>query len=451
MVKMSDFDVFSNRWEITGKITLVTPLRIGGGQNAGAYSLSQSPVLLSYDAQTQTAQPYVPGSSLKGVLRSTMERIIRTLNENKSCIAVGERRVVNNVLCGKSDCVPCSIFGSQKSGASIRVQDAHLCDDVGFGDVLDERPHCATLYDTRNDSYKMQMDQRGKFEKPRINLRMEEVVAANTSFDLNINIDNVNDRDIGLLLLALEEFNHKRCHLGGGVSRGHGFANIEDLKVIKKTVDSDKRSFFNFSEEQCDIDKLRDHAKDYLRNIDDGNEVSRRDFDIYYRAYQTKGMSGHLVVEYKLTTLKKFQMPGVDERTVTNYGVPVIPGSTIKGFLRHKLIKDGVAASTIDEVFGSMRGNNQHSSRLLVSDAYPDNDFAEPDKIPENTTLTMWVVFDNVESNEVDLIDDILTSRQVITGKRIAGVRKDKPADNNEVKFSAVGVERFNISKYLGE
>jgi len=448
---MSDFDVFSNRWEITGKITLVTPLRIGGGQNAGAYSLSQSPVLLSYDAHTQTAQPYLPGSSLKGVLRSTMERIIRTLNEKKSCIAVGEIRAVNNVLCGKSDCVPCSIFGSQKSGASIRVLDAHLCDDVRFGDVLDERPHCATMYDSRSDPYEMQMVLRGNFKVPKTILRMEEVVAANTSFYLNINIDNVNDRDIGLLMLALEEFNYKRCHLGGGVSRGHGFADIEDLKVIKKTIDSDDELFFNVSEEQCDIDKLRDHAKDYLRSIDDENEMNRRDFDVYYRAYQRKGVSGHLVVEYKITTLKKFQMPGVDESTVTNYGVPVIPGSTIKGFLRHKLIKDGVAASTIDEIFGSVSGNKQHRSRLLVSDAYPDDDFAESDMIPENTKLTMWVVFDNVETDEVDLINDILTSRQVITGKRIAGVRKDKPADNNEVEFSAVGVERFNIAKYLGE
>jgi len=449
VVNMSDFDVFSNRWEITGKITLVTPLRIGGGQNAGAYSLSQSPVLLSYDAQTQTAQPYVPGSSLKGVLRSTMERIIRTLNENKSCIAVGDRRAVHNMLCGKNDCVPCSIFGSQKSGARIRVQDAHLCDDVRFGDVLDERPHCATLYDTRNDSYKMQMDQRSKFEKPRINLRMEEVVAAKTSFDLNINIDNVNDRDVGLLMLVLEEFNYKRCHLGGGISRGHGFANIDNPKVIKKTVESDERSFFNVSEKQCDIDQLRNYAKEYLKSIDDGNEVERRDFDGYYRAYQTKGMSGHLVVKYKITTLKPFQMPGVDEDTVTNYGVPVIPGSTIKGFLRHKLIKDGVPASTIDEIFGSVSGNDQHRSRLLLSDAYPDDDFSVTNMIPENTILTMWAVFDNVEDNEVDLINNILTSPQVITGKRIAGVRKDKYADHNRVEFSAVGVERFNVSKYL--
>lgn len=446
---MSDFDVFGNRWEITGKITLVTPLRIGGGQNAGAYSLSQSPVLLSYDAQTQTAQPYIPGSSLKGVLRSTMERIIRTFNENESCIAVGDRRAINNVLCGKSECIPCSIFGSQNSGASIRVLDARLSDGVEFVNVLDERPHCATLYDTRSDPYEMHMIRRGNFKVPKTILRMEEVVAADTSFDLNINIDNVNDRDVGLLLLALEEFNHKRCFLGGGVSRGHGFADVEYIKVIKKTIDSNDQSFFNVSEKQCDIDKLRNHAKDYLRSIDDGNDVNRRDFDVYYHAYQTEGIMGHLVVKYKLTTLKKFQMPGVDEITVTNNGVPVIPGSTIKGFLRHKLIKDRVAASTIDEMFGSVSGNNQHSSRLLISDAYPDDDFAGRNMIPENTILTMWVVFDNVEANEVDLINDILTSNQVITGKRIAGVSKDKPADKNYVKFSAVGLERFNIIKYL--
>ncbi len=237
--------------------------------------------------------------------------------------------------------------------------------------------------------------------------------------------------------------------MGGGVSRGHGFADVEDIKVIKKTIDSNDQSFFNVSEKQYDIDMLRNHAKDYLRSIDDGNDVNRRDFDVYYHAYQTEEIMGHLVVKYKLTTLKKFQMPGVDEITVTNNGVPVIPGSTIKGFLRHKLIKDRVAASTIDEMFGSVSGNNQHSSRLLISDAYPDDDFAGRNMIPENTILTMWVVFDNVEANEVDLINDILTSNQVITGKRIAGVSKDKPADKNYVKFSAVGLERFNISKYL--
>ena len=454
---MSDFDVFKNRWEVSGKITLVTPLRIGGGQNAGAYSLSQSPVLLSYDAQTETAQPYIPGSSLKGVLRSTMERIIRTFNENESCVAVGNTREVNDVLCGKDDCVSCSVFGSKKSGASVRVQDCHLSDSVIFGDVLDERPHCTTLCDTRNDLYEKQMgtQRRGNqtFEVPKTIMRVEEVVAANTSFDLNINLDNVDERDIGMLLLALDEFNHKRCHLGGGVSRGNGFADVEELKVIKKSVSSDKELLFEISEEQQDIDQLRATAKDYLRNIDDGDDVVRRDFDVYYHAYTPitkERLDGNLVIKYTLTTLKKFQMPGADEATVTNYGVPIIPGSTIKGFLRHKLIEDKVNASTIDEMFGSVRGNNQHRSRIMVSDAYPNSDFAGRDMIPEGTNLTTWVVFDNVEENEVKLVNDILLKPQVITGKRIAGVGKDKPADKNEVRFGAVALDRFTTKKYLG-
>lgn len=449
---MSDFDVFKNRWEISGKITLVTPLRIGGGQNAGAYSLSQSPVLLSYDAQTETAQPYIPGSSLKGVLRSTMERIIRTFNENESCVAVGEKKAVNNVLCGNDNCVPCLVFGSQKSGASIRVQDCCLSDGVIFGDMLDERPHCTTIYDTRSDPYKMQMktQRRGDrtFEVPKTIMRVEEVVAANTSFDLNINMDNLDEREVGMLLLALDEFNYKRCHLGGGVSRGNGFADVEELKVMKKSVNSSEESFFNILEEEQDIDQLRNCAKDHLRSIDDGNDVKRRDFDVYYRAYQPSGMSGHLVVKYNLTTLKKFQMPGADEATVTNYGVPVIPGSTIKGFLRHKLIEDKVDVSTIDEMFGSMRGNR---SRIMVSDAYPNSDFSGKDMIPEGTQLTMWVVFDNMKENEVNLVNDILIKSQVITGKRIAGVGKDKPADKNKVRFEAVPpLGRFTAKKYLG-
>ena len=287
-----------------------------------------------------------------------------------------------------------------------------------------------------------------EFEVPKTIMRVEEIVAANTSFDLNINMDNVDEHDVGMLLLALNEFNFKRCHLGGGASRGNGFADVEGLKVVKKSVRSGEESLFEISEEQQDIDQLQKSAKDYLRNIDDGNEVKRRDFDVYYRAYQPSGMSGHLVVKYNLPTLKNFQMPGADEATVTNYGVPVIPGSTIKGFLRHKLIDDNVDASTIDELFGSMRGNR---SRIIVSDAYPNSEFSGRDMIPEGTQLTLWIVFDNVEENEVKLVNDILVKPQVITGKRIAGVGKDKPADKNEVRFGAVPpLGRFSVAKYLG-
>lgn len=242
---MIDLDSFSNRWEISAKLTLITPMRIGGGQNAGAYSLSQAPVMLSYDAQTGTALPYIPGSSLKGVLRSTVERIVRTFNEEKACIGVGDKKT-SKVLCG--DCDVCSVFGSQKAGASIRVQDAYLSSSMGNKGVLEERPHCATLYTLIDGSYKMQVSTRRKgnrtFDVPRINLRMEEVIASNTSFDIKINLDNADEKDVGMIVLALNEFNHKRCHIGGGVSRGHGFAEVYGTRVKKKVIFSDPERFF---------------------------------------------------------------------------------------------------------------------------------------------------------------------------------------------------------------
>jgi len=116
-MKSSDFGTFQNQWEISAKLNLVTPFRIGGGQNAGEYSLSQTPVLLSYDAITHKALPYIPGSSFKGVLRSSLERIIRTFNEKYACVAVFGKKAKweTNVLCGNSDCITCSIFGSMNN------------------------------------------------------------------------------------------------------------------------------------------------------------------------------------------------------------------------------------------------------------------------------------------------------------------------------------------------
>lgn len=43
---MSDFDVFENKWEITGKITMVTSLRIGGGQNTCLFTFKYTRVAI---------------------------------------------------------------------------------------------------------------------------------------------------------------------------------------------------------------------------------------------------------------------------------------------------------------------------------------------------------------------------------------------------------------------
>ncbi len=444
---MIDFDSFSNRWEISAKLTLVTPMRIGGGQNAGAYSLSQTPVMLSYDAQTDMAEPFIPGSSLKGVLRSTVERIVRTFNENEACIGVEDNKTTK-FPCG--DCDVCSLFGSQEAGSSIKVQDAHLAKGMSNKGLLEARPHCATKYKKNEytNLYEVVLDSKNK-NKPAILPRFEEIVASNTSFDIKINLDNADEKDVGMIILALNEFNHKRCHLGGGVSRGHGFAEVIGIRVKRKIVSSNPEQLFQIETESIDPYHFCDIAKQYLGKINDGQEVERRDFDVYYKAYAGTESEGTFVVEYNVETLTDFQMPGEEEVTVTTQGVPVIPGSTVKGFLRHKLIDDGVSADTVDEIFGSVRGKNQHRARIIVSDAYPESGFSGKDKIPEGTKLTMWMVFDNIKTEEIELIDDILSEPQVITGNKIANNNPKSKSVKNRVSFSAVKSKRFDAKEFL--
>jgi CRISPR-associated protein Csm3 len=385
---MSDFDVFKNRWEITARINLVTPLRIGGGQNAGTYSLSQAPVLLSYDAKSQTAEPFIPGSSLKGVLRSTVERLIRTFNKDESCISVTNIKD-GNVLCGKGKCISCSIFGSMKTGAKIRVHDCFLSNGTSLVTMLDERPHCATSYKVDNDYYKKQMQTgRNKNMKvPKTNPRFEEVVVSDLSFDVSITLDNADEHEVGLILLALDEFNYKRCHLGGGASRGHGFIDVTDVTVNRKTIKNNDEIYFGVLAEPQDLAPIKRSVRDYLRDIDNEVNPSNNDFDVYYNAYSpAEEESGNVVFEYEVTAIGDFHIPGADAATVTNSGVPIIPGSTIKGFLRHRLIDENMNAKKIDDICGAANKENSHRSRLIISDAYPAEDFYESDKIPAGTS-----------------------------------------------------------------
>lgn len=431
---MPDFDIFTNRCTITASLELETPLRIGGGQNAAAYSISSAPVLQTYNAKTKIYEPYIPGSSLKGVLRSTVERIIRTFDEKKSCVSVG----AGQKPCG--GCITCDIFGSMDAGAKVRVRDAHMSNERGI--VLKDQPHCATLYD-RNLNPLKDYNNRVK-----TSLRIEETVASGSGFNVQIDIDNARDVEIGLVILALDEFNNKRIQLGGGSSRGNGFANINLKSVTKKSISDSLR----ISEEHKVSTELMKDGKKYLKSIDSGKDSQRRDYDIYFNAHapiiEEQFRDGHIVARLKVTTLKEFIMPGVDEATVTGGGgLPIIPGSTIKGYFRHAMIEKKVKADIIKEIFGF---TDNHRGMLLVSDAY-NNDLEEFDRIPKGSELKMWMVFDNMTKEEMGYISDIIKNgSNIVTGRTSSELNKETgEVLKNLVKMEFEMVEIFNVSNYL--
>ncbi len=60
----------SNRYLFTGKLEMQTAFHIGGGK--ATLSNSDSPVVLT----RLMARPFIPGSSFKGALRSSVEKLV---------------------------------------------------------------------------------------------------------------------------------------------------------------------------------------------------------------------------------------------------------------------------------------------------------------------------------------------------------------------------------------
>ncbi|MEM3661072.1 MAG: CRISPR-associated RAMP protein Csx7 [Thermoproteota archaeon] len=119
-----DFDEIKVTYIIVGKLVNQTPLSIGSGR--GAFGAVDNPIVRLNNI------PYIPGSSLKGVLRSEAERYVKTLSpsefvcdifnptdENKGELALKDKQKENY-----NPCIICRIFGGPTIASHLRVRNA---------------------------------------------------------------------------------------------------------------------------------------------------------------------------------------------------------------------------------------------------------------------------------------------------------------------------------------
>jgi CRISPR-associated protein Csm3 len=108
-------DVVEMRFEIE----LVDGMRIGGA-GGGLEIGGVDPNLMAL-RDPISGEPYVPGSSLKGKLRSTLEKENGLGFKGEPC------------ACGQPTCVVCPVFGAhssdKRSGVRLTVRDAHFTED----------------------------------------------------------------------------------------------------------------------------------------------------------------------------------------------------------------------------------------------------------------------------------------------------------------------------------
>jgi len=257
--ELSTFEALDRRFRLRGRLVAETGLRIGGGDRTVS-TITQAPIL-----RDALGRPLIPGSSLKGVLRSGLEALLRGLGRETpracdpfaaSCTAdleeaAKKRRTapdLDDVL--RQVCDVCALFGSPLLAGRLFIRDleidetkarpTEIRDGVGIDrDLRVARTHPAVKYDF-------------------------EVVPAGSEFSFEMVVENPSDAQLGLLFLALGMLERGEIGLGGLTSRGLGRVRLEGLACERTDADL---LFEGVGYQEAPLDELRQTASEALRAL----------------------------------------------------------------------------------------------------------------------------------------------------------------------------------------
>ena len=223
------FDTFHSRLNLQGELETLTAFRIGAGR-------STSPVSADLPVVRDAANlPYIPGSSFKGVLRSYVESVMRSLSaetrivcnptdNQMQCITSNQMqnlrqerdnhrwdsaRFSEEIL--ERTCWVCQVFGSPWYASKLHIRDLPVQPALWFGQYQ-QRDGVAIDRDTETAANQK--------------LYGYEVVPAGIRFDFRAVVDNAESWQLGLLYTGLAAFENNRLTLGGGSSRGLGLVHL---------------------------------------------------------------------------------------------------------------------------------------------------------------------------------------------------------------------------------
>lgn len=204
--------------KIIGTIECVTGLHIGGSAEQIEIGGVDMPVI----KHPITGEPYIPGSSLKGKMRSQLEkRDGKVSNNGEPC------------GCAKEDCLICRLFGPHKNTrhnlgpTRLLFRDARLTEEkrAEYKKLLEEKG--ATYLEKKVENVINRKT--GAAEHPRSQERVP--AGAQFVFELVVQLYDVDNQSqiIEFVKNGLKEI--EDTYLGGSGSRGSGQVKFKDLKL----------------------------------------------------------------------------------------------------------------------------------------------------------------------------------------------------------------------------
>ena len=211
--------------KISGKIVVKTGLHIGAGNEKVEIGGMDNPIIRN----PLTNEPYIPGSSLKGKMRSLMEWKLDKIDKGNNNL----KDLGKPCSCGKSECPICRVFGSANS-KSDEAKDRGPTRLIVRDAVLTQE------WKKKFNSGKSIVEEKNENTLNRITAeatpRPIERVVPGVEFDFEISYRIIDTGDDGktdetnfeeVVLEALKLLQND--YLGGGGSRGNGQIEFKDL------------------------------------------------------------------------------------------------------------------------------------------------------------------------------------------------------------------------------
>ncbi|WAM33893.1 type III-A CRISPR-associated RAMP protein Csm3 [Caldicellulosiruptor morganii] len=258
--------ILKGKYIISCKIKAVTGLHIGEGNNSLEIGGIDNSVVK--DAE---GKPYIPGSSLKGKMRSLMEFAEGKVKENLLVETKKEKDGGIYIhMCGDKSCIVCGLFGRNhgkhtlKNGSEsdftdsvvptrLIVRDAKLIEDS----ITEEMKENLDLEWTEV-KFENNIDRITSQAHPRQSERVPAGAEFEAEFVVNrLEVDGKDDGDTFVKKFVQAMRLLEDDYLGGQGTRGNGKVQFVDIKILYK----DREAYLNAAQP-----KVVAQAKD-LKNL----------------------------------------------------------------------------------------------------------------------------------------------------------------------------------------
>lgn len=228
------FDTFENKYILKGVLVAVDPIHIGSSAKSSLDPVDVDSSVL----KDSRGYPVIPGSSVKGVVRSWFESVLRgagvnvcdVLDKNNYCTKKYEKEIKEEKrdkekaeLAYMYSCEACRLFGGREIAGKIQFKDCYLIGEPSFelrdGVGIDRETGAAKTS--------------AKYDF--------EIISKDSEFSFYLTAENLDEKQQKYFEFIVEGLKSGDLSIGGMTTRGLGRFKVKDIEIEAVTKDDIKK------------------------------------------------------------------------------------------------------------------------------------------------------------------------------------------------------------------